>query len=246
MGMAISFTLVTDNERTARAAISEAVEWFHHVDATFSTYKRESPISRYGLGELRLDELDEEIRSVLDLCDNARIETDGAFDADAVNAPNGTSFDPSGLVKSWSVEVAARTLEKHGLDDFTINAGGDIVQRGGPWTTGIRHPVLVDQVAAVLEASGPLAIATSATYERGEHIVDPHTGKVPEVLASVTIVGPDLTQTDIWATAVFVLGADGTALLPSGYDAFLVTRDGLTLSTPGFDEYRSRSNQQSS
>lgn len=238
MGMAVSFTLATDDEPAARAAIAEAVVGLHHVDAAFSTYKRDSPISRYGLGELRLEELDEEIRSVLDLCDIARIETEGAFDADAVHAPNGSSFDPSGLVKGWSVEAAGRTLEAHGFDDFTVNAGGDIVQRGGPWTTGIRHPVLVDRLAAVLEATGPLAIATSATYERGEHIIDPRTGEAPSLLASVTIVGPDLTQADVWATAIFVLGSDGTALLPHGYDAFLITRDGLTLSTNGFDGYR--------
>jgi FAD:protein FMN transferase len=238
MGMAVSFTLATDDEPAARAAIAEAIAWLHHVDATFSTYKNESPISQYGRGALQVEELSDEILSVLDLCDMARVDTDGAFDANAVKAPNGTSFDPSGLVKGWSVEGAAEVLERHGLHDFTINAGGDIVQRGALWTTGIRHPHIVDQLAAVLEFSGSLAIATSATYERGEHIVDPRTGAAPAVLTSVTIVGPDLTQADIWATALFVLGVEGTALLPAGYEAFLITNDNMTLSTPGFDAYR--------
>ena len=238
MGTAVSFSLATDDEPVARAAISDAVAWLHHVDATFSTYKPESPISQFGRGELRAEDLSEEILSVLDLCDLARVETVGAFDASAVKAPNGTSFDPSGLVKGWSVEGAVTVLERHGFDDFTINAGGDIAQRGGRWTTGIRHPARSDQLAAVLEASGSLAIATSAAYERGEHIVDPHTGEAPAVLTSVTIVGPDLTQADVWATAVFVLGVDGIALLPVGYDAFVIANDHMTFATPGFDRYR--------
>jgi FAD:protein FMN transferase len=240
MGMAVSFTLATDDEQAARLAIAEAAAWLHHVDATFSTYKNESPISQYGRGERQIEDLSDEILSVLDLCDMARVDTDGAFDANAVKAPNGTSFDPSGLVKGWSVEGAAKVLERHGLLDFTINAGGDIVQRGASWTTGIRHPHVVDQLVAILEFTGSLAIATSATYERGDHIVDPRTGAAPAVLTSVTIVGPDLTQADIWATALFVLGVEGTALLPEGYDAFLITNDHMTLSTPGFDAYRTK------
>ena len=34
------------------------------------------------------------------------------------------------------------------------------------------------------------AVATSGTYERGAHIVDPHSGRAPTGVASVTIVGP--------------------------------------------------------
>ena len=47
-----------------------------------------------------------------------------------------------------------------------------------------------------------------------------------------------LTQADVWATAVFVLGVDGIALLPAGYDAFVITNDRMTFATPGFDRYR--------
>jgi FAD:protein FMN transferase len=237
MGMAVSITLATDDPAAA-AAIGEAVDWFHHVDETFSTYKMESSITRFARGELRVEDLDDEIVEVLDLCDAAHFDTNGAFDAHAVKAPNGTSFDPSGLVKGWSVEGAAAILERHGFHDFTINAGGDIVQRGGSWRTGVRHPTRADQLAAVIEASGPLAIATSAAYERGEHIVDPRTGQAPRMLTSITVVGPDLTQADMWATALFVLGLDGLALLPAGYDVFAITNDAIAHSTAGFDRYR--------
>ena len=61
----------------------------------------------------------------------------------------------------------------------------------------------------VLDVVGPAAVATSATYERGAHIVDPRTGQPTTDLASVTVVGPDLTIVDAFATAIFVMGLPG-------------------------------------
>ena len=89
--------------------------------------------------------------------------------------------DPTGLVKGWAIEEASLVLDAAGATDFTINAGGDIVARGEPepgraWRVGIRHPRLADRVAAVL-AVRDLAVATSGGYERGDHIVDPRTGR---------------------------------------------------------------------
>jgi FAD:protein FMN transferase len=243
MGMAVSID-VRDLHVPA-GAITEVVEWLHHVDATFSPYKDASPITRFGRGEITRDDLTDEIRAVLDLCEVVRVDTAGAFDIACVPAPNGTTFDPSGLVKGWSIERAASILESWSATDFCINAGGDIVVRGEPspgqpWRVGIRHPDLADKLATVVVAGGPLAIATSATYERGQHIIDPRSGRPAASLASVTVVGPDLTLADAYATAVFVMGIDGVRWLAEhdGYGAFAVTADGMAHSTTVFDQYR--------
>src|SRR5207248_3932894 len=102
-----------------------------------------------------------------------------------------------------------------------INAGGDIRVRGRPtpapyWRVGIRHPFLRDKAAAVVAATD-LAIATSGAYERGAHIVDPHTGRPPGGILSVTVVGPDLATADAYATAAYAMGragVDGAARRP--------------------------------
>lgn len=244
MGMAVSID-VRDAD-TPVAAIDDVVAWLHHVDATFSTYEDDSPISAIGRGELDLDDVDDEILEVLRLCETLRRDSGGAFDAFAVPAPNGTRFDPSGVVKGWSIEKAAEILEQHGCHDFCINAGGDIAVRGNPtdgepWAVGIRHPLDDHAVALVIDASRRLAIATSATYERGAHIIDPHTGLATTDLASVTIVGPDLTLADAYATIVFVMGLDGLGWLDRhpDYEAFVITHDDMTHWTPGLDRYRS-------
>ena len=125
--------------------------------------------------------------------------------------------DPSGLVKGWSVDRGGELLEGRGLANYSINAGGDIRMRGAAlpdprWRTGIQHPVLHDRIAAVVEAND-LALATSGTYIRGEHIVDPHTGAPPSGLLSVSIAGPDLATADAYATAAFAMGEDGAAVV---------------------------------
>lgn len=243
MGMVVSIDIRDDDPTSS--AVPDVVSWLHHVDRTFTTYDDRSPISAVGRGVLPPEQMTDEIREVLDLCEDMRAETGGAFDPFDVPAPNGTRFDPSGLVKGWAVERAAAMLEDRGCGSFMINAGGDIALRGTPepgvpWRVGIRHPRRPDALATVIEASGRLAIATSARYERGDHIVDPRTGAVPDTLVSATVVGPDLTVADSFATAAFVMGLDGLAWVSghAGYDAYLITSDDLTVWSDGFGEYK--------
>jgi thiamine biosynthesis lipoprotein len=242
MGMAVSID-VHDDIAGVPGLVS-VVDWLHHVDRAFSTYRTDSPISRLGRGELSLGEVSDEVRGVLLQCEELRADTGGAFDALAVPGPNGTMLDPSGLVKGWAIERAAALLEDHGCGRFCINAGGDIALRGAPfarssWRVGIRDPNDAEALAAVLELRGPVAVATSATYERGAHIIDPHTGEPTTEVASVTIVGPDLGVADAYATAVFVMGLDGIGWLAShpAYDGLILTHDGCRLSTPGMGRW---------
>jgi thiamine biosynthesis lipoprotein len=97
-----------------------------------------------------------------------------------------------------------------------------------------------EALALVIEASGPLAIATSATYERGAHIIDPRIGEPTTELASATVVGPDLTVADVYATTLFVMGLDGLKWIEerNGYSAYVVTYDDETFWTPQFNEFR--------
>jgi FAD:protein FMN transferase len=224
------------------APVDRAYAWLDLVDRMFSTYRPDSEISRLNTGELSLPDADPAVRSVLARCAALCTETDGYFDARAAAAGDG--IDPSGLVKGWSVDGAARILERAGLHDFSINAGGDVLVRGqapqgGPWRIGIQHPLQRDAVAAVLAATD-VGVATSGTYERGAHIVDPHSGRPPEGVLSVTIVGPTLATADAYATAAFAMGADAAAWCATldGFDAMIVTDDERVLTTPGFAAYR--------
>ncbi len=218
-------------------AVEEAFAWLRFVDATFSTYRDYSEISRLNRGELAEADAHEDVREVLLRCEQLREETRGYFDA---RAPIPGAVDPSGLVKGWSVDRAARILDAAGARNYYLNAGGDIRVRGcpapgRPWRVGIQHPLVAGSVAAVVEAND-LAIATSGEYERGHHIVNPRTGLPPDGVLSVTVVGPDLATADAYATAAFAMGEAGprwTAHL-RGYEAMTILADETVMSTGAF------------
>ncbi len=246
MGTSISIDIVDSHDRSL---IDELVAWFHDVDEVFSPYREHSPISRIGRGELAPtdEQVGPDIREVLQRCGELSEATNGVFDVWSLPSPNGSRFDPCGYVKGWSVQRAGRLLGERNVVDFCLNAGGDVLlggctHKGAPWRIGIRHPDDAMMVALTLEATGPLAIATSGTYERGAHIVDPRDGRPVCELASATVVGPDLADADAYATTLYVMGAEGLYWLAEqpGYSGCVITRDGRVIATDGFNAYRSR------
>jgi thiamine biosynthesis lipoprotein len=219
--------------------LDPAFDWLRLVDETFSTYKPDSEISRLGRGELTVSECRPEVDEVLVRAAQLREETGGFFSVRATG-----TLDPSGLVKGWAVGRAAEILSSAGARNFSINAGGDVVLRGRPapdqlWRVGIQHPLQRDKVAAVV-AGEDFAIATSGEYERGAHVIDPHTGRPPAGLLSATIVGPDLATADAYATAAFAMGEAGPrwAATLTGYETLCITTGEVVLTTPGFALYR--------
>jgi thiamine biosynthesis lipoprotein len=219
------------------ALLHEAFDEFRSVDARFSTYRPDSEISRLNRGELAPGDAHPDVREILASCEALRLATRGYFD---VRAADPAIIDPSGLVKGWSVDRVVSILERGGMRDFAVSAGGDVVVRGGAlpddcWRVGIQHPTIADKLAQVVVARN-LAIATSGSYARGEHVLDPHTGTPPVGVVSVTITGRDLASADAYATAAFAMGERGPAFSArlAGFESMTITDDGRMLSTPRF------------
>lgn len=248
MGMPIILDL--RDPRADDALVRRVFDWFRWVDAVFSTYRRDSDISRLNRGEITLAEAHPEVRSVLERCESLRWETSGYFDIRAPHLPpearswdedrTAHAVDPTGLVKGWSVDRATQILDEAGIHNYAVNAGGDMRVRGGAlpqeeWRVGIRHPYVSEAMARVVTATSG-AVATSGTYERGNHIVNPHTGHPPQGVLSVTITGPELGTADAYATAIFAMGPPGVewAARLDGYEAMLILDDNTVWLTPQF------------
>ena len=99
---------------------------------------------------------------------------------------------------------------------------------------GVRHPDLADQVCVVLGVRDG-AVATSALYERGQHILDGRTGQPVTGILSVTVFAEDLAIADTTATAAFALGRDGIewAAAQEDCEVFIVDEDRRVFSSPG-------------
>lgn len=229
MGTVFSFDVrvpgVTDE------ALDAAADLLYDVDARFSTYRDDSEISRLARGELGIDDCSDDVRFVLDECERYRQLTGGYFSAYAAG-----SLDPCGYVKGWAIQRAGLLLQGAGSTSHTVNGGGDVQCFGTaaatPWRIGIANPHVPGEIVAVVSGTD-FAVATSGVEQRGAHIVNPHTGRPPTDLASLTVVGPRLIDADVYATAGFAMGATAQRWFENQaeYKAFAVTAGGSTWST---------------
>jgi FAD:protein FMN transferase len=241
MGTVVSFALAPGElpGPDLRAAVCAACAVLRDADSVFSTWDPGSPLSRLRRGERpapRGAPLPPVMAEVLAACEQARDASGGWFDPWAM--PGG--YDPTGLVKGWAVDKALRTLDQAGVPAALVNGGGDLAAFGMPgpgrcWRAGVRHPWRATGLAAVVEVHG--AVATSASYERGAHLVDPHTGQPGCRAASATVTGPSLALADALATALAVGGDAALEVISElpGYQAYLIRPDGSESWTPGLE-----------
>lgn len=206
-GTVVSFDLRAETFPAAYDEILRAaIGYLHQVDAWFSTYRADSPITALRNGLLPAYRMPPVVQEVLEACQRARLLTRGAFDPWAVRG----GVDPSGYVKGWAAGQVADQLVRAGIANVSVNAAGDIACRGHqspgePWSIGIAHPHDTAHVVEVVRISDG-AVATSGLYERGAHIVDPRSGATAMRCDSATIVGPDSGLADALATAALITG----------------------------------------
>ena len=198
------------------AAIASAVARMRDDERVFSTYLPDSDVSLLRDGLRGLDDLDPRVREVEGLCRRLRDQSDGVFDAWWRGW-----FDPTGMVKGWSVDAATRALAEvltlPGIDAAAINAGGDMRLLRAPatdhvWTVGVADPRDASEVIATI-ALREGAVATSGTRERGAHLIDPRSERPVRGLISATVVADTLTVADVWATVAAVVGTDDLDLV---------------------------------
>ncbi len=237
MGMPITVNVVGS---TVPATLFDQVfAYFNYVDLTFSTYKADSEISRINRGELSLERASEDVRTIFELADQTREETNGYFDI----RHNG-GYDPLGLVKGWAIFNAAEIVRQEGYTDFYVEAGGDIQaigknDQGRPWRVGIRNPFNMQEIVKVLGLSNA-GIATSGTYIRGAHIYNPKDPGDPLAeIVSLSVIGPDVYEADRFATAAFAMGRKGIYFIEklTDFEGYMIDRNGQATFTSGFGRY---------
>jgi thiamine biosynthesis lipoprotein len=94
------------------------------------------------------------------------------------------------------------------------------------WHIGIQDPRDKTKILNKLSI-GSGAVATSGSYERGAHIINPKTGQPADELLSVSVIGPDIIKADVLATAAFAMGARGLDFirLQDGYEALVINKN---------------------
>lgn len=222
-------------------ALNEACSKLHEADRIFSLYKPESPLSALARGETSVAKCPPQVAEVWDLCDEWEKITGGYFKS---FTPQNT-FDPSGLVKTWAAQKAIDVLLISGVNDFTLNAGGDIwlsdeLTSEIDWKVGVSKPVTIASedagVLAVLNLkdSDYRAVCTSGSAERGGHIWRDSDHE----LVQVTVIAHDLVTADVWATAAFAEGPRCIDRIEKieGVEVLIIYADGRIDGSNGFAE----------
>lgn len=132
------------------------------------------------------------------------------------------------VAQGYSCDLIAAYLRSLGIEDMLIDVGGEIYcsglnPAGKSWRIGIDRPVDGNMtpgadLQAVFEVKdAPCGVVTSGNYrkfyvadgKKYSHTVDPRTGyPVRHNLLCATVLAPDATLADGFATACMVMGLD--------------------------------------
>ena len=220
-------------EVKAKKDIEKVFDYFRSVDEKYSPFKETSEVAKLNRGEKVSQEMQEILRQAQEL----KTQTNRYFD---IKRPDG-KIDPSGIVKGWAIVQAADILRKDGYEKFYVDAGGDAEIVGKNWKWGIRNPFNVAQIVKVLNLSN-CGIATSGTYERGQHIYDP-VGKKDVItdIVSLTVIGPNVFEADRFSTPAFAMGKRGIEFIEKmpGLEGYMIDKEGIATMTSGFSKYES-------
>ncbi len=236
MGMPVTVLLL--GPKASNSAYQLVFDHFHSIDRQFSPYKKDSELARVNAG-LPESLWSDGMRQILHLCEQTRLQTNGYF-----NIMHSGQRDPSGLVKGWAIHAAAELLHRRGINNFYIDAGGDIQtsgynRHGKKWRVGIRNPFNHDQIVKTIEVSNQ-GVATSGTAIRGQHIYNPLDPDTPLTdIVSITVIGRNIYEADRFATAAFAMGRSGAEFIErlSGLEAYIINSNGIATSTSGLSRY---------
>ena len=235
-------------DSSLQAQVEQALQ---QVDREFSMFNEQSTVAAINRGEQ--PQLSAMYQEVYQLAQQVSADTDGAFDITVAPLVNAWGFgfkteqmptpeqvdsllkirsqlDYSAIAKGYGCDVAARVLSQHGVGDYMVEIGGEVVTcghnpKGEPWRVGVSKPTENEDEAAELQAVltvSNAAMATSGNYRRFyykggrkyAHTIDPRTGyPVQHELLSATVIAPTCAVADAYATAFMVLGLQGAQQL---------------------------------
>lgn len=135
-------------------------------------------------------------------------------------------LDCSAIAKGYGADVVADVLRRHGVKNFMVEIGGEIVTSGVnpdrlPWKVGVIKPTddslsVSHELQTILNVTD-VAMATSGNYrnfyyEGGKkfaHTIDPQTGyPVQHSLLSATVLAKTCAIADAYATSFMVMGVE--------------------------------------
>ena len=234
LGTSMELTVWARTESDAANAEHAALDEITRLETLISTYQSTSEISRLGAGALR--DGSTERADLLRSYDDWQQWSGGA-----VSSQINGRLNVDALGKAFVVDRVTAHLSRTvgGVDGVLLNIGGDIVATGPDAIVDVVDPGVPEENAEPItrvRLRGS-AIATSGSYARPGHLIDPRTGAAASGAVAATVIAAECVAANALATALCVLAPEaGLALVERtpGAEALIITGTGATLRSSGF------------
>lgn len=244
----------------SRFNASRSTEWFG-VSADFAKVIAEAQ----RVSQVTGGAFDVTVKPLIELWDPRKLKATGELPSEAavaaalkhvdyhklevrLNPPAIRKLDPemgievAGLAPGYAAECIAAILQRHGLNAYLIDVGGELCvagegELGRGWHVGLEAPIPGSRMIhrrVILHGGG---LSTSGDYRnyfekdgvRYSHFLDPRTGRpIVGPLTAVTTVHASTMTADAFATALMVMGPEsGFGLAEAmGMPALFIMREG--------------------
>ncbi len=226
MGTRFEFILCGENERTLHAAGEEAIEAIEDAHRRLSRFEAGGPVFEINrcAGE-RSVLVDDEIRSLLERCEDVRACSDGAFDiVRSKGAPlphrplvidgrsvglslPGAFIDLGGVAKGFALDLAGEIVRAAGITSALLHGGSSTILAIGSAPDGEAWRVALaagDRPIGVARLCDAAMSVSSQEGDRPGHVVDPATGRSASGPRWAACLADSAEATDAWATALLV------------------------------------------
>lgn len=161
------------------------------------------------------------LAALLPLCDWRRLTFEantGEGGMGRLRQPGGLSLDLSGIAKGYAADALVDLLAGMGAAHGLAEVGGELAGRGfmpdgQPWWVELENPPGTSLPALRVALHGQ-GVATSGSYVRGGHNLDPATGRsAASGVLACSVIHASAMLADGWASALSVAGVQrGMAL----------------------------------
>ncbi len=161
------------------------------------------------------------------------------------NHPN---IDLGSITKGYVTKLVGDYLKSEKIEDFIINAGGNVLvgNKTNGYKIGVKSPN-DNGIFKVLKAND-VAVVTSGSYERYykyngklyHHIIDPVSLFPPNYMKSVTVICKDSSLADSLSTTLFLMSIDdGKEFIKKYQDVNVIwySNDDKVITTEGISKY---------
>ena len=238
IGTSLDATVWARSQESAASAEQVILGEITRLSRVLSTRNPDSDIRAFEAGGRTGSQPLREVLAAYELWEG---QTDGALSI-RPGGP-GSALNVDALGKAYIIDrVLQQARGLRGVDSILVNIGGDIA------TSGADRDIAVADPRAPYDNAEPLArvnlrdaaIATSGSYARGDHLLDPRSGRPSSGLLSATVTAHDAVTANALATAACVLGADAGLRVVErtpGAQALLVTSSGIVHRSTGFARF---------